>query len=366
MDHHTLAPRTTRAAQPTRHTLKRSTRLSSLIVAVTAAALIAVSSPAVVLGWDNYSFSSTAENKLITLINQARASAGLPAYNQNDALTSVARWRSKDMWDRDYMSHNIPSPPGGDVFDELQRRGICYTLAGENIGRNNYPDDQTVQVMFNGWMNSSVHRGLILGSGFKRIGIGAFKGTGSDYPRHYYTAIFTHPCSTATPKPTATPKATPKPTPKPTATPKATPKPTPKPTAKPTPKPTPKATPKPTPKPTAKATPRPTEEPTAEPTAEPEVTPTPTDAVDAATYAMWLERANAAGFDWNTWPFGPSPPPAETPPVTTQPPPDDSELPPGGLVTDGDGGSLQVLEPTSSMGLLDTIVGGVLASYLGN
>jgi len=37
----------------------------------------------------------------------------------------------------------------------------------------------------------------------------------------------------------------------------------------------------------------------------------------------------------------------------------------GGIVTDADGGSLQVVEPTSSMGLLDTIVGGVVAAYLG-
>jgi hypothetical protein len=34
-------------------------------------------------------------------------------------------------------------------------------------------------------------------------------------------------------------------------------------------------------------------------------------------------------------------------------------------VTDADGGSLQVLEPPSSMNLLDTIVGGVVASFLG-
>ena len=50
------------------------------------------------------------------------------------------------MWDRNYFSHDIPNPPGGKVFDEIKRRGICYTVAGENIGRNNYPDDQSTQV----------------------------------------------------------------------------------------------------------------------------------------------------------------------------------------------------------------------------
>jgi uncharacterized protein YkwD len=99
-----------------------------------ASILMATLSPALAYGWDNYSFNATAEDKLVTLINQARASAGLPALNDNAALHDVARWRSKDMWDRNYFSHTIPSPPGGNVFDELHRRGICYTVAGENIG----------------------------------------------------------------------------------------------------------------------------------------------------------------------------------------------------------------------------------------
>ena len=55
-----------------------------------------------------------------------------------------------------------------------------------------------------------------------------------------------------------------------------------------------------------------------------------------------------------------SPPPLVTdPPFTTQPPDE------GGIVTDSDGGSLQVVEPPPPLGLLDTIVGDVVASFLG-
>ena len=82
-------------------------------IALIAAALIAAGSPAVVLGWNNYSFSAASEGEMLTLINQARAANGLRAYTVGSTLHDVARWRSKDMYDRDYFSHDIPSPPGG-------------------------------------------------------------------------------------------------------------------------------------------------------------------------------------------------------------------------------------------------------------
>src|SRR5262249_13040246 len=137
---------------------RRRRRRTPLGLAVAAAFMIAASLPSVALGWTDYTFSSADENETVQLINQARASAGLAPLTQDSSLTSVARWRSKDMWDRNYFSHAIPSPPGGNVFDELNRQGICYKSAAENIGENNYPDDQTTTVNFNGWMNSSGHR----------------------------------------------------------------------------------------------------------------------------------------------------------------------------------------------------------------
>ncbi len=39
------------------------------------------------------------------MTNRARASAGLKALKVDSTLHSVARWRSKDMIDRDYFSH---------------------------------------------------------------------------------------------------------------------------------------------------------------------------------------------------------------------------------------------------------------------
>ena len=257
-------------AQPSR----RPRRRAPLGLAIAAALLVTVSLPSVALGWTDYTFSSSSASQMIKLINQARASAHLPALTADSSLTSVARWRSKDMYDRNYFSHTIPSPPGGNVFDELKRRGICYTTAGENIGSNDYPDDVATQTMFNGWMNSSGHRAIILGAGFNHVGIGAFKGTGSDYPNHLWTAVFTHPCGSSAPR--QTPKPTPKPTPR----------------TAPTPKPTPHATPRPTAEVVADATAEVTPEITLEPTAAPTV-----ELLGGTDYPIWLDSIVLEGFD---------------------------------------------------------------------
>jgi len=242
------------------HSLRPRTPLARLAVLV-AGAFLAVtvgvfSHPASATAWSAGAFSSASESQLVQLTNQARASAGLRALRVDSTLTSIARWRSKDMIERGYFSHSIPG--SGSVFDVLQARGYCFNLAGENIGWNSYPDDiatQAIQIQF---MDSSGHRANILGRAWDVIGIGAYKG---DTGRKMWTVLFADKCGGAA---AATPKPKPKPTPKPT--PRPTPKPRPQPTAKPeapraTPKPTPRPTPRPTPEPAPAATPTPTPEP---------------------------------------------------------------------------------------------------------
>lgn len=335
-----------------------------------AALVLVIASPGVVAAWSNYSFSGTEETHLLTLINQWRASNGLAALSMDSTLQSVARNRSKDMYDRDYFSHNIP-PDGHTVFNVLQSMGYCYKSAGENIGWNNYPDDQTTSVLFNGWKGSSAHNANMLGS-YKVVGIGIFKGDGRDagsgpfsvdtaaYPVHVFTAVFAYPCSaspsptpkptpTPTPKPTATPRPTPTPTPRPTPTPTSTPRPTPTPTSHPTPTPTQHSTPTPTPTDTPDVTPNPT--PSAfpsfdSPTPSDEVSPSPSDEPSAEPSP---EPTFEASFDAG-------------PPATDVPSLDSND--PNGGISDGFG--LQVLEPLPSQDLLDAIVAGVASTFFGH
>ena len=184
---------------------------SSRRMALAVAVLFALTSgmtlarPTRSLAWDGNSFDSSSEAELIALTNRARVSAGLHALKVDSTLTSVARWRSKDMIDRDYFSHDIPG--AGRVFDKLSEIGYCYKVAGENIGWTTYPDDQATAAIQQMFMDSAGHRANILGSDWEVIGVGAYKGSGD---KKMWTVLFADKCGTT---PTATPDPTPSPTP---------------------------------------------------------------------------------------------------------------------------------------------------------
>ena len=218
------------------------TRPSALLVAVAfvATSAFALASPSATLACSSGTYSSSSEKQLVALTNQSRAAAGLKALKVDATLTSVARWRSKDMIQRDYFSHDIPGY--GKVFKKLDSIGYCYKVAGENIGWNNYPDDEATAQIHQMFMDSAGHRANILGKSWDVMGVGSYKGSDG---KKVWTVLFADKCgSTAT----ATSKPTVKPKPQATAKPRATPKPTPRPTPKP--KPTPAPTPTPTPAPT--------------------------------------------------------------------------------------------------------------------
>ncbi len=212
-----------------------------LVVAFLATSVLALAAPASTLAWSEGSASSSSERELVVLTNQSRAAAGLKALKVDSTLTSIARWRSKDMIVRDYFSHDIPGY--GKVFKKLDSVGYCYKVAGENIGWNNYPDDTATAQIHQMFMGSSGHRANILGKTWDVIGVGSYKGADG---KKVWTVLFADKCgSTAA----ATPRPTAKPTPRPTAKPRATPRPTPKPILTPSPSPTPSPTPTPAPTP---------------------------------------------------------------------------------------------------------------------
>ena len=275
-----------------------------------ATSVFTLAAPAATLAWDAGTFSSTSESQLVTLTNRARASAGLKALKVDSTLHSVARWRSKDMIDRNYFSHDIPGY--GKVWDKLNAIGYCYNLAGENIGWNNYPDDLATAAIQQAFMDSAGHRANILGKAWDVIGIGAYKGpTG----KKMWTVLFADKCGGTSTAP--------------------------KPTPKPTPKPRPKATPRPTQRPAAaRATPRPTPPPTP--------TPAPTLGPDATPIAP-----PSGLIDPNAVAPGPDQP-GDTP--------DASLLP---AAPDAAPAGLRVVDRTSTDGLLGTIVGGVAGFFFG-
>lgn len=106
------------------------------------------------------------ENEVIRLVNEIRQQNGLKALTANWELSRVARYKSQDMLDRGYFSHN--SPTYGTPFQMIKAFGLSYRTAGENIAKGY----ATPQAVVNGWMNSSGHRANILSASYTQIGVG--------------------------------------------------------------------------------------------------------------------------------------------------------------------------------------------------
>ena len=121
---------------------------------------------------------SSYESEVIRLVNEIRQQNGLRPLAANWELSRVARYKSQDMRDNGYFSHN--SPTYGTPFQMLSAFGLSYRTAGENIAKG-YASPQAV---VNGWMNSSGHRANILNASYTQIGVGYVSGG------TYWTQLF--------------------------------------------------------------------------------------------------------------------------------------------------------------------------------
>lgn len=106
------------------------------------------------------------EKEVVRLVNEIRAKNGLAPLTYDWELSRVARYKSQDMKDNRYFSHQ--SPVYGSPFQMIKNFGISYRTAGENIAKGY----ATPQEVVDGWMNSSGHRANILNASFTRIGVG--------------------------------------------------------------------------------------------------------------------------------------------------------------------------------------------------
>ena len=116
------------------------------------------------------------ENEVIRLVNEIRVKNGLNTLTADWELSRVARYKSQDMKDNNYFSHN--SPVYGSPFNMIKNFGISYKSAAENIAKG----QKTPQAVVNAWMNSSGHRANILNSSYTKIGVG--------YVENYWTQMF--------------------------------------------------------------------------------------------------------------------------------------------------------------------------------
>jgi len=167
---------------------RRIAGLTALVLAI--ASMGSPVTPTRAASWSGGGYGTTAEGQLVALTNRSRAAAGRALLRLDPTLTWIARWRSRDMVQREFFSHSIP-PSGRSVFDTLSDRGYCFDLAGENIGWNTYDDEVATEVVHRMFLDSPGHRQNILARDWDVIGVGSFK---SPNGRKMWTVLFADRC----------------------------------------------------------------------------------------------------------------------------------------------------------------------------
>lgn len=113
---------------------------------------------------------SSEAQAVLELVNAERSKQGLKELTLSKELTSIANTKAEDMAENNYFSHT--SPTYGSPFQMLQKFGVSYTAAGENIAAG----QQTAEAVMTDWMNSSGHRANILNKNYTQLGVGYVEG----------------------------------------------------------------------------------------------------------------------------------------------------------------------------------------------
>jgi uncharacterized YkwD family protein len=112
---------------------------------------------------------SAEEARMLQLVNEERAKAGVAPLTIDPALVKAARLKSQDMIDKNYFDHI--SPTYGDSFKMMKTMGIQFGYAGENLAGN-----PSVENAHETLMASPGHRKNILNPNYTHIGIGIVEG----------------------------------------------------------------------------------------------------------------------------------------------------------------------------------------------
>lgn len=118
---------------------------------------------------EDVSVDTASQQKMLNLVNQERAKAGLPALVWNQKLSEIGRSHAIDMFANGYFSHE--NLEGESPFDRMDRFGYDYTAAGENIAYA-----ANVDLAHGGLMRSPGHRANILSKDFGKVGIAVVDG----------------------------------------------------------------------------------------------------------------------------------------------------------------------------------------------
>lgn len=125
--------------------------------------------------------ATTVHSEILRLVNIERKKANLKPFVICTELTKVAELKSKDMANLNYFDHT--SPTYGSPFNMMDKFGITYRAAAENIAKGYKTPEDVVK----GWMNSPGHRANILSPNYSKMGVGYYTADVS-----YWTQMFTN------------------------------------------------------------------------------------------------------------------------------------------------------------------------------
>jgi uncharacterized protein YkwD len=131
-----------------------------------------------------------AAQAIADLINQTRAQHGLPPYQVDMRLNQAARRHNLDMAHNHFTGHT-----GSDGSTPLQRMGeagYVWQFGGEIIG---WGFSGSHNAMFNWWLNSDIHRQMILSPHYEDFGLSYVALPGSDWGT-YWTVKMAKPAAT--------------------------------------------------------------------------------------------------------------------------------------------------------------------------
>ena len=106
------------------------------------------------------------DQRILELVNQERASAGLDPLAVDEQLDRAANLHTNEMVQADRMSHRLPGEAS--LGDRVSETGYNWTTIGENVAAGYTTPEAVVE----GWMNSSGHRANILNPDFTHMGVG--------------------------------------------------------------------------------------------------------------------------------------------------------------------------------------------------
>lgn len=109
------------------------------------------------------------EVQMLQMINAERIKKGLRPLVMDEKLRNLSRYFSDDMFRRGYFSH--VDPDGLDPFNRMEKAGVSFVSAGENIALA-----PSVELAMQGFMNSKGHRDNMLSEKYGKVGIGVIDG----------------------------------------------------------------------------------------------------------------------------------------------------------------------------------------------